>query len=146
MNYGAYKRFTARRYVPRQSIFEKLADLFHDVMNINSNGDSEGLMQHFKKFVLVFDIESLLPRIANRDPYDIGGDRHGDVEEDMGIVGPSVKFISRHKPISISMASNIPGYETAHFVGLDGMTAFIDDTVQHMLDAADKALMLNMED
>ncbi len=44
------------------------------------------------------------------------------------------------------MASNVPGYETAHFARLDGTTGFIEAAVQYLLNAAEKASTLNTEE
>ena len=96
------------------TIFDRLKD-FDIVVDIEQ--------QQYPWFI-VYDFEALLSPINEKDQPT-----------------PKLKWLRRHKPISVSIASNVDGYETAKcFVNPDPKL-LIEEMMEYMASIADTACM-----
>jgi len=101
------------------SIFEKISNALPE-SNISS--------EVYYKFMICFDYESSHEKSQEFDSIDSRIDR--DLEESKG---GKTYFISVHRPLSVSVVSNVPGFEEAkHFVNRDGEIGMIRNKIDYM--------------
>ncbi|MCP4597141.1 hypothetical protein [Neptuniibacter sp.] len=119
-DYKAYKRnFKGGIYKP----YKMLVDQFTEIGIVVIDPEQ----QLFNPFILVFDIESLLQRL------------HSPEDEEEGESLRNTMFTHRHKPVSVSVCSNVPGFRCCDLVNFAGTSRFIEVSVEFMVAASEEA-------
>ncbi len=120
-DYQGYKRtFRSGVFQPYKFITDELEEIGVVLPDIRT--------QLFNPFVLIFDIESLLQRIGQPE------------DEGEGETLRNARFISKHRPVSICLCSNVPGFELHEHVNFfESSSRFIEGAVEFMIEASKKA-------
>ena len=102
---ATYFSFPGGFFKPRKNIFERLKEF--DIM-IDKD-------RSFYPFFITFDMESLLEKI--------------DIDEGSN---SKLKFTNKHNPVSVSIASNVPQFESAIFIVNEDLDTLVSEMVEYM--------------
>ncbi len=123
-DYRGYKqKFPGGFYRPNRSIIE-------DLESINIFLPDPTLV--LNPYMLIFDIESLLPRLSSHRVEDV--DEIAQGEDFAGMI-----FAEKHKPVSMSIVSNIPSFESKDLVNFEGGSVWIQHAMKFMVKVSEKA-------
>ena len=118
------------------SIFKQIEDLYYKLCSIKK----DCRYKHFNPFVkdaakyfpfeCVFDFEAILPSIEENDTEDI--------------INKKLKIIIEHVPVSVSIFSNVPGYnDKPIFICNNNPEHLIDDFVKTIYEISLKSKSIN---
>ena len=111
-------RFIGGKHIPRKTLIDELSDLGFPIP-----ADCK-----FQPFCCTWDIESMLPR------------------QDLTDNGANMEYTCQHEPVSVSVVSNIPGFDTCHtFMVFEKATDFAHQWLCYMNTMSDKAYELTKE-
>ena len=102
---ATYSNFPGGFFKPKKNIFEKLEEF-----DISTEKDKQ-----FYPYFITFDMESLLEKINDTE-------------------SPNTKFTlkSKHKPISVSIASNVPQYKSAICIVDEDLDILVPEMIYYM--------------
>lgn len=139
---------SASVYTPRENAVHRFTRKWNKPDRIQNNP--------FTRYYASFDYESMLVKIPQRSISDSEKDRASTSSKasnppqkrsrvDASSSGPSTRFLSEHIPVSVSIQSNVPGFEGPKFIYSEDPFKLNQEFYEHLTSMADHVKTLELQ-